>query len=329
MIAALAFLLECSAVAASVGVLTSLWVGAAFLLPWRSALRLRPSLRADGAFVLGTLPALTALAVVAAAAAPSLSAVFGWSPDHCLGHGHHLHLCIVHASGLRPVLAVVGAVALATFSFRAGGFVWRVLRTRARLVVLERLGSQRPGAFPVVAVPGAPRLCHAAGVFRRRVFMSASMEEALAPQELRGALAHEEAHLRRRDPLAALLLALAGLFVPPPLARVFLAAYQTAAEEACDAEAVHVVGDGTVVAGALVKMAALQRRASSVEGIQAFGRWALEQRVRHLLAQEARPVVPSRSFLFATAACVGVFVTALSHAAFLHHAVETILHLIS
>jgi hypothetical protein len=328
MIAALAFLLECAAVAAAVGVLTSLGVGAVFLLPW-PAPRLRPALRADGVFVLGTLPAVVALAVVAAAAAPSLSAVLGWSRDHCGIHGHHLHLCILHSSGLRPVLAAVGAVALATFLFRAGALVWRVSRTRARLTALEALGSSRPGEFPVVAVPGAPRLCHAAGVLHRRILLSASLEGALAPLELRGALAHEEAHLRRRDPLAALLLSLAGLFVPPPLARVFLSAYQAAAEEACDVEAVLAVGDGTVVAEALVKMAALQRRAAPVAGVPAFGVLALEQRVRRLLDEEARPAAPSRALLLAAGVGAGVLAFALHHAAFLHHAVETALHLFS
>ncbi|RKH07114.1 M56 family metallopeptidase [Corallococcus carmarthensis] len=328
MIALLAFLLECAAVAATVGVLASLLVRGAFMLPWPAS-RLRPAFRADGAFVLGTLPAVVALAVVAAAAAPSLSAVLGWSHDHCGSHGHHLHLCILHSSGLRPVLAVVGAVALATFIFRAGALVWRVMRTRARLAALEALGSTRPGTFPVVAVPGAPRLCHAAGVRHRRILLSASVEEVLASSELSGALAHEEAHLRRRDPLAALLLSLAGLFVPPPLARVFLSAYQTAAEEACDVEAVLAVGDGTVVAEALVKMAALQRRASTVAGVPAFGKLALEQRVRQLLEGEARPAAPSRALLSAACAGAGVLTLALVHAAFLHHAVETALHFFS
>ncbi|RKH46218.1 M56 family metallopeptidase [Corallococcus sicarius] len=328
MIAALAFLLECAAVAAAVGVLASLLVAGVFLLPW-GVPRSRPALRAEGAFVLGTLPAVVALAVVAAAAAPSLSAVLGWSRDHCGSHGHHLHLCILHSSGLRPVLAVVGALSLAVFSFRAGGLVWRVMRTRSRLAALEALGSWRPGLFPVVAVPGAPRLCHAAGVLHRRILISASLEGALAPLELRGALAHEEAHLRRRDPLAALLLSFAGLLVPPPLARVFLSAYQTAAEEACDAEAVLAVGDGTVVAGALVKMASLQRRASSVAGVPAFGQVALEQRVRQLLDAEVRPAVPSRALLFATGVGAGVLCVALLHAAVLHHAVETALHFFS
>ncbi|MCY1021752.1 M56 family metallopeptidase [Pyxidicoccus sp. MSG2] len=328
MISALAFLLECAAVAAAVGVLASLLVGGVSMLSWPS-LRLRPALRADGAFVLGTLPAVVALAVVAAAAAPSLSAMLGWSHDHCGSHGHHLHLCILHSSGLRPVLAVVGAAALATFIFRAGALMSRVMRTRALLAALEALGSSRPGAFPVVAVPGAPRLCHAAGVLRRRILMSASLDGAMAPSELRGALAHEEAHLRRRDPLAALLLSFAGLFAPPPLARVFLSVYQTAAEEACDAEAVLAVGDGTVVAEALVKMAALQRRASTVAGVPAFGKLALEQRVRHLLDGEARPAAPSRALLLAAGAGAGVLSFALLHAAFLHHAVETALHLFS
>ncbi|MCE9671702.1 M56 family metallopeptidase [Myxococcus stipitatus] len=312
---------------AAVGTLASLLVSA-LLGAWPSRGG-RPALRADGAFVLGTLPAVVALAVVAAAAAPSLSAMLGWSRDHCGGHGHHLHLCLLHSSGVRPVLAVTGAAALATLLFRAGGLAWRILQTRSRLAALEALGVARHGPFPVVLVPGAPRLCHAAGVLRRRVLLSASMEEALTPRQLRCVLAHEEAHLHRRDPLASLMLCVAGLFAPPPLARGFLARYQLAAEQACDAEAMRAVGDGMAVAEALVKMAGLQRGAREVAAVPAFGKLALEARVKALLDEEALQPGASRALLLGVSAATAVLVLALLHAASLHHAVETALHFIS
>jgi Zn-dependent protease with chaperone function len=213
--AVLAFLLECAAAAAFIGLALSLvaWLLLA-ALRW-PALRRLPAVRADLAFVLGALPAVGALAVVSAAAAPSLGAALGLWSDHCSSHGHHLHLCILHSAGLRPALAAAGAFSLAVFLFRAGWLARRVVEMRERLAALESLGTRRPGPFPIITVPGAPRLCHAAGHVHRRILVSESLAAALSAPELRGALAHEEAHLRRRDPLAGLLLAVAGLFTLP------------------------------------------------------------------------------------------------------------------
>ncbi|WP_309891279.1 M56 family metallopeptidase [Archangium sp.] len=328
MMAALAFLLECAATAALIGLTVSLLVWPVLLVLRGRALRRVPALRADLAFVLGTLPALASMGVVAAAAAPALAAALGLAADHCLGHGHHVHLCFLHSTHVRPLLAAVGAFSLAVFLFRAGGIVLRVLRMRARLSALESLGTPRPGLFPIVAIPGAPRLCHAAGFVRGRILLSASLEASLSPTELRSALAHEEAHLRRRDPLLGLLLGVAGLFAAPFLARACAAVYQTAAEEACDAEAAATMGDGGLVAGALVKVATLQRKLSNVAAdAPAFGALALERRVRLLLDGEARATT-ARALRVAGAVALAAGLLVLAHTAFLHHAVETALHLL-
>ncbi|OJH35735.1 M56 family metallopeptidase [Cystobacter ferrugineus] len=326
--AALAFLLECAATAALIGLAVSLLVWPALLALRGRVLRRVPSLRADLAFVLGTLPALASMGVVAAAGAPSFAAALGLVADHCLGHGHHVHLCFVHSTHVRPLLAAVGAFSLAVFLFRAGGLVLRLMRMQARLAALESLGTSRPGLFSIVAVPGAPQLCHAVGFVRRRILLSATLEESLTPTELRSALAHEEAHLRRRDPLLGLLLGVAGLFAAPFLARACAAVYQTAAEEACDAEAAATVGDGGLVAGALVKVAALQRKLSHVAGAApAFGALALERRVRLLLDEEARAIT-AQALRVAGAVALAAGLLVLAHIAFLHHAVETALHLL-
>lgn len=325
--AVLAFVLECSAAATFIGWACSLLLWPALAAARRSRLWRAPALRADLAFLLGALPALTSLAVVTAAAAPSVAAALGFAADHCPGHGHHLHLCIVHSTGLRPALGTAGVFALAAFFFRALALVQRARGMRARLTALEALGTAREGRFPIVAVPGAPTLCHAVGLARRRVLISASLEEALSPLELKATLAHEEAHLNRRDPLTGLLLAFAGLFTAPIVARAFLAAWQMASEEAADAEAARAVGDGSCVAGALVRVASLQHRASAAPmATSAFGELALERRVRLLLQDEDRRVYPASALFLAGLTSLAGGTLALAHAASLHHAVETALH---
>lgn len=331
MTAVLAFVLECAATAALVGSATALACAGALWALRQLTPRSAPARRADAQVVLGVLPALATLATVASAVVPPVAALLGLGHDHCLDHSHHLHLCLVHAGGLRPGLAALGAIALAVFAFRLGSLAAGTAALRAQVAALVALGTRRAGAgFPVVAVPGAARLCHATGVVHRRILVSAGLEAALSPETLAAALAHEEAHLRRRDPLVGLLLSAAGLFAPPPFARLALDGFRRAAEEACDAEAVRAVGDGATVAEALVQVAALQRRApAALGGAAAFGQLALERRVRLLLEAPSPASGASHALWLSTALVVLALPLALSRSAALHHAVETLLHHLS
>jgi Zn-dependent protease with chaperone function len=327
----LAFVLECAATAAFIGVAVALLCTAALLLLRPLMRRLAPAHRADVHVVLGALPALATLALVAAAALPPVLAALGLARDHCLSHVHHLHLCLVHAAGLRPGLAAAGALALAVFLFRTASLFSHVGALRTRVAALVALGTPREGAaFPVVAVPGPARLCHATGLHRRRILLSAQMEAALSPPALSSALAHEESHLHRKDPLVGLLLAVAGLFAPPPLARLFLDGFRSAAEEACDAEAAKAVGDGAVVAAALVQVAALQhRRLPALGGTVAFGELALERRVQLLLDGPGPSGGPGRALRLTFVLSSAAMLLSLTQSSFLHHAVETLLHHLS
>jgi len=327
MIAALSFLLECAAIAALLATGASLLVLAvsAVLVPVAS--RASPSLRADLAFLGGVLPAAAAIAGTLSAAAPPIASALGLATDHCQTHGHHLHLCFVHSAGLRPAIATLGAFSLATFVFRGCSVLSRFLAMRRRLLQLQRLGSIVSGELPVVAVPGPPRMCHATGLLRGRILLSSSLAEGLGPGEVRCALAHEEAHLRRRDPLANLLMSLAGLFVPTPGSRLLQRAYRSAAAEACDADAAAAVGDPALVAEALVKVAAVQRGPwQPAETVPAFGELALERRVRLLLARTGIRSRPTHALLVGVATSLAIALPLLVEAASFHHAVETVLH---
>jgi Zn-dependent protease with chaperone function len=159
-------------------------------------------------------------------------------------------------------------------------------------------------------------------VIRPRIFISRSLGETLSPELLRAAIAHEEAHLVRRDPLARLILGGAGVFALPRIARAFELAFRDASEEACDASAARNVGDPFVVADALVSVARLQL--SSASGLLAFGASALERRVRALI--DGALEVRSARFLSGLALAV-VLTAAIAgpHHGAIHHTVETLL----
>lgn len=325
--APLAFLLECAAIAAFTGAAASVLVLTFFLLVRPLTQRWAPARRADLFLVLGVTPAVVSVAVVLAAAAPSIMGPLGLVNDHCPTHQHHVHLCLVHSSGLRPLLATVGAMALAIFLFRVAALAKRVIETSTRLRALETLGVRQDRGFPIIAVPAGPRLCHSVGIFRRRILISADLSQAIAGEEMRAALAHEEAHLRRRDPAAVLGLSVASLFVVPAIAQLFRGRFQEAIEEACDAEAAKVVGNPRVVALALVNVAALQRSSVELAALgPAFGETALERRVHLLLQDDAVLVAPARATLLVLGGSFLAMGCALFQTQYLHHAVETLLH---
>ena len=325
--ALLAFTLECAAIAAFLGTGVSLLASGTFLVAKPLAQSWRPARRADFAFLLGMMPAIVTIAVVTAAAAPSVLGVLGLANDHCLSHQHHVHLCIVHSSGLRPVLATVGAFSLAVFLFRAVALGKRAVETNKRLLLLERLGVREERRFPIVSLPGGPRLCHAVGILRRRILVSADLLVAIKRDELRAALAHEEAHLHRRDPAALFGLSVAGLFAVPGIAQFLQSEFQEAVEEACDAEAAVAVADSPLVAAALLKVAALQRRTPELGAVApAFGESSLERRVHLLLRENDPQISPARALLLASVGATLGLALALSLAPHLHHAVETALH---
>lgn len=127
---------------------------------------------------------------------------------------------------------------------------------------------------PVIAKPGAAMAIH--GLVRPVVVVSEDSAE------LEPALAHEIAHLRRRDPLWSMLVSLAALpfwFLPPVW--FALRAYRDATEEATDAMTVESGVSKSALAEALVKLSAPR---SSFALALGGGRKTIEWRIRKLYA---------------------------------------------
>lgn len=322
---ALQFLLDCAFIAVMVGATVSVGVAILHRIARRWTERLAPSRRADLFLAASVLPATAAISLTVAAAGPSVLALFGLHPDHCETHLHHTHLCLLHAFDIPFSRTWLGVAALGLLAFHTIHLLLASVSSRGRLKALEALGTTtNSGRFPVVRLPGEPRLCHAVGLRRRRVLLSQSLANAISKEELAAALAHEEAHHERFDGLAAFLIRGSAIFHLPRLMRALVIDHRIAMEEAADSRAANRVGSPHLVAEAIVSIARIQVIEPSFQnGITGSD---IEQRVRRLLdGAEDRP---SLGLSGVGGACFLTFGLILFGADRVHHAVESLLHLI-
>lgn len=179
--------------------------------------------------------------------------------------------------------------------------------------------------WPVYTVPGGQAACFTVGVLRPAIYVSASLRARVSPRDYEAMLAHESAHLRRRDGLTGALLSAFFTLFPVPGSRVLRADWERAAERACDAAAALSLGSPCDVAAALIQVARLVRHplVGMPEGI-AFTRASgedVEGRVRSLLALSLvhAPQPEGRVPLgFLAASLVTLFAASF----WLHHLVE-------
>lgn len=250
---------------------------------------------------------------------PTAFDLLGVHPDHCHAHDHGLHLCGVHGDVHLPLL-LLGSVLVPLVAGRGLVTARRLWRASADLRALQSLGA-RSGAL--IEVPGEAPLCLATGVLRPRVLLSTGLRAHLGDLAVEAALAHEHAHLRRRDPAALAFLHLASIFGLPGSG--VGSAFRFAADEAADAEAAAEVG-GVAVAAALVQMARFmnERPGPLPFSALAFGAHPLEQRVVLLLAG---PAAPGTSFGLPLAGVIAAAAITLGMigAEPIHHVIEDLL----
>ena len=111
-----------------------------------------------------------------------------------------------------------------------------------------------PVPFPVLRIRRSVPALTAAGILRPKILLSGSAEFLLNGNELRTALNHELAHIRRRDNFKKLLLR----FVAFPGMRGLETAWLEASEMAADDAAVSSTADALDLAAALLKLSRLK-----------------------------------------------------------------------
>lgn len=206
----------------------------------------------------------------------------------CLVALHHL-LAPVHDAS--HVLLLLGVAYASVERCRA---IWRHRRTMGALGVRAPLGdstlckaAEHAGlaSSDVRVIEGSPNPAFTTGWWRPRVYVAADLETRLTRPELEAVLAHEAAHLRRRDPLRLFALrCLAGVLFWLPAIRRLVDDLADEAEIAADDAAART--HALPLASAILTMAGAAPAA--VDPAVGFQRTdLLERRIRRLAGEDA------------------------------------------
>lgn len=286
--------------------------------------RLEPHQRFKALLLMCLSPLLFGGGVAAATLLPSMGGFLWPGLDHCPDHhvGHD-HLCLVHAPGplgleawllLAGLVVVVGPIAI-----HRGLTLLRASRTAKKLV---NYGSDAEGLHIIERdTPFAATV----GIIAPRVVLSRGLLDALPDEHLEAVLAHERAHVLRRDPLWKVLASIVTVPWLPKARRTLLADLELAAEQSCDEDAAEELGDRLSVAQAILAMERLLSGFSSPHRAvtSAFDNAPSIERVE-LLLDERKPTAPIRfDLLF-----VLLMAIALLSASSLHHTAESLLGLL-
>lgn len=171
-------------------------------------------------------------------------------------------------------------------------------------------------------VAGLANPAFTAGWWKPRIYLASELPLILSQAELERVIAHENAHLQRRDPLrlAVLRFFACMLFWIPALRKL---AADVADEAEFEADEVAANGQPLVLASAILKVALWKQRESpAIAGVGFVARDLVEQRVRRL-SGESQPRtshITIRSLIGATAMLAAVLSSGIVVAHPLHAA---------
>ncbi len=318
----MSLLILCLATVGIVAVATSAMVVVLVALLKTRINRLAPSAQARVYMAAALLPLVSSVLVLGAALAPS----FGWIRDHYVGEVHsHPHLCAAHELSEWPSIPLIALALLVT-----GRLLQTLMRTSRALWLSQRaLRSMKQASQldeeGLRVLPTSEPQAFVVGLLRPQIYATRGLVSGASRAHLPAVMAHENAHLDRRDPLRKFLARVGLQLHIPGLSRHIEVAHERALEMAADEEAAKTLGSRTAVASALVALAKARVRvpnlACGAAGSQAASE--IERRVVHLINHSEHRDWPTRSAfaLFATSAAVLIALAADT----VHHEVEFLL----
>tara|TARA_R110000824_G_scaffold399102_1_gene604025 strand:+ start:69201 stop:70208 length:1008 start_codon:yes stop_codon:yes gene_type:complete len=216
---------------------------------------LNPTLQARIVFLWSILPILTVFIILFLALLPSLFQITGISNDHCLGHIEgHLHFCLAHRNA--PVNSlfvwIPAIIFLAHLSYIALNFLVDICET---VRFKNKLSSLIPESEKdIVVLDTNTPLALSCGLLKQTIYLSKGLLKCLTEEEKNIIIAHEKAHIWRRDALAKLFSRSLSLMHFPGTRSSLLNHLTLACEQSCDNAAAEKNGDNKKVAELLLKV---------------------------------------------------------------------------
>lgn len=302
------------------------WWMPRWLLP---RLRAVPAQRRGGWLqLLAAAPPLVGLLLSILCLVPSALSGLWPSLDHCMEHGdHHVHLCLHHGGEVLPGLAWLLPLGLATGWGLWVALRWAALHLRSRRALdsLARLATPDQEE-QVLFLEADSHVAFVAGLLRPRIFMGRALWEQLSAPQRAWVLAHERAHVRRRDNLRRAMATLLSCFHLPRARRQLLEELELSCEQACDADITTNTQERLLLAQTLLHLGRLMSQPPTQVAATFGATDHLPARVHALLRDDQAPAATSVSLkLWRAAASLAVVALLINP---LHHATETLLSLI-
>ena len=159
------------------------------------------------------------------------------------------HLCwrfLTHAPDAPWHLHIASLLALGLIAFAIIRFLWRWISSR-RVEERARRMLHADAGDSFITSEAEGNFSFTVGLSDGVVVISSDLVRMLSPEALRALLAHEQAHIARRDNLWHLLIELAAtLALPSPLGFLYASRRRAAAEADCDARAAQATSCDTV-----------------------------------------------------------------------------------
>jgi beta-lactamase regulating signal transducer with metallopeptidase domain len=289
---------------------------------------LSPKLRSNVLLVWLLAPVLIGGMLSLLSFMPSLISMFGFVADHCNVHDGHLHLCLIHPP--LPIDSTIFQFFLVTLIGISVVFigipVFDVLRAHKFQRTLM-MASLPHDTHPVHVVDWDMPLALSAGVRCMKIFISSQLVQALSPKQLEIVIAHEQAHLSRRDPLRHFVAHAFSFAHIPCLRKVLLMDFDLATEQACDELAAAQTDGRLHVADTILaveRMFNMRRLPSMVMSISGSN---ITARVESLVAPPSVCEPVSKGYLSLLG--IGILLAMLAIMDDLHHFTESILQLMT
>lgn len=183
----------------------------------------------------------------------SIVELLGIAAGHCHNHADRFpHICLseppILGSGAYPWYLFAAAAILPVFFLARQGVH---LRKISRLKTALRQAEVEGGLDSTLVLWRKPAAI-TVGFWKPKVFLSTTLARALTPEQLQVVLAHEQAHVRHRDPLRQYLARTLSVFYPARIRRFICEDLALATEQACDEQAAKKTGDRLLVAETII-----------------------------------------------------------------------------